>query len=87
MKDLYGENRNHGFVVVPATCPSRFKNRIGEIRSAILGGRSIPEPTAEYRSQAQAALRFVDKLFKPTPNVDAERIENLRRRAQIVSLF
>jgi hypothetical protein len=79
MIDLFAENRNHGFARVPSTCPTRFKNRIVEIRSAILGGRSIPEPTAEYREQAQAALRFANKLFR-TPPADEPNLEELSAR-------
>lgn len=58
-KSILAESRSRGWVSAE-TAPPRIQARIAEIRRALLAGKPIPQPSAEYRSFAEASLK---KLF------------------------
>lgn len=58
-KSILAESRSRGWVSAESA-PPRIQARIAEIRRAILAGKPIPQPSAEYRSFAEASLK---KLF------------------------
>ena len=90
---LLKEDREHGFIAIPSSCPSRFANRIAECRAALLEGRSIPAPSREYRAAAERAMAVEKRLFptkRENPRVETQpptNIEKLRRQLDAVRLF
>lgn len=87
-KSILAESRSRGWVSAE-TAPPRIQARIAEIRRAILAGKPIPQPSAEYRSFAEATVR---KLF-PTPAARAvtptpdKHVETQRKQLAALGIF
>ena len=88
-KSILAESRSRGWVSAESA-PPKIKARIAEIRRALLAGQPIPEPSAEYRSFAEASLK---KLFPQrvnqrveTPKPDAH-VETLRKELAALGIF
>ena len=86
-KSILAESRTYGWASAE-TAPPQIKARIVEIRRAILAGKPIPAPSAEYRSFAEQCEK---KLFpKPaaravTPTPD-KHLDTLRRSLDVLRI-
>jgi hypothetical protein len=73
------------------SAPPRFAARIVEIRQAILDGRAIPPPSAEYRAAAERAQTVEKRLFPTRANQPVtqtpNRVDTLRRSLDALSIF
>ena len=74
------------------SAPPRFAARIVEIRSAVLAGRPIPAPSAEYRAAAERAQTVEKRLFPTRANQRPEQttttnVDKLRRSLSALSIF
>lgn len=73
--------------------PPRFAARIVEIRQAILAGRPIPAPSAEYRALAARAQAITQRLFPQSPvkqrteTTTTTSVDTLRRRLNAAKIF
>lgn len=83
-QELLQDNRSLGWAQVPAEAPAWVRNRIIEIRAALIEKRGVPAPSAEYCTAAEqrclAAGRFINRLF-PTTRTSLSTAQ-LRRRAE-----
>jgi hypothetical protein len=92
MNSLLQENRKFGFVEV-STAPPRFSARLCEIRAAIVDGRKIPAPSAEYRAYAERASAIAKRIF-PQQHVNRRAetttqnsVDKLRASLENLSIF
>jgi len=85
---ILSESRKRGWASA-MTAPPKIAARIAEIRRAILAGKPIPEPSAEYRSYRETASRVMKDLFptKKTPTTEDAHLETLRRSLDVLRIF
>ena len=84
-KSILAESRSRGWGSAE-NAPPKIKARIAEIRRALLEGKPIPAPSAEYRSFAEATVRKLFPTLVATPKPDAH-VETLRKELNVLGIF